>query len=327
MTSNVLESAVAPAALTDTSPDPDNVIATAPAEKINWSNLTMMVFFHLLAAVAILYMVFVKFSWPTVGLSLVWLACCGFSITGGYHRLFAHPTYRCIWPLKMFHLLFGAASVQNSALAWSSDHRIHHKHTDHDADPYNIKKSFWWAHIGWIFYESHSRPAGYSNVKDLVADPLVAWQEKYYVPLALFMGSLAPMLIAMLWGDPIGGLLVAGILRLVLQYHFTFSINSLAHVVGHQPYSRANSARDSFFTAFLTLGEGYHNYHHRFPIDYRNGVRFYHFDPTKWVLNACSWVGITRDLRRTPDEIVQRAVEEVKKEREELAQRGQSSAA
>ncbi|MGH7142729.1 MAG: acyl-CoA desaturase [Planctomycetota bacterium] len=309
MTSNVLDSILDPGT---GSPEEQTIPTTSPL-RLNWSNLMMMVVFHLLAAAAVVYAVF-HFSWYTVGLSAIWLACCGFSITGGYHRLFSHPTYRCIWPLKLFHLLFGAASVQNSALAWSSDHRVHHKHTDHDEDPYNIKKSFWWAHIGWIFFETR-RPNDYRNVKDLLADPMICWQEKYYIPIAMFVGVLLPMLIGLLWGDPIGCLLMAGFLRLVLQYHFTFSINSLAHVVGHQPYSRANSARDSFFTAFLTLGEGYHNYHHRFPIDYRNGVRFYHFDPTKWILRGFSFVGITRDLRRTPKEIVTRAIEEVRNER------------
>lgn len=306
MTSNVLENVLDPIV---GGSEPEIVPNVNPA-KLNWANLAMMVFFHLMAAASVVYSVF-YFSWWTLGLSFVWLVFCGFSITGGYHRLFAHPTYRCIWPLKLFHLLFGAASVQNSALAWSSDHRIHHKHTDHEEDPYNIKKSFWWAHIGWIFYES-KRPEDHCNVKDLKADKLVCWQEKYYVYIAFGIGAILPMLIGFAWGDPIGCFLMAGFLRLVLQYHFTFSINSLAHVVGHQPYSRANSARDSFFTAFMTLGEGYHNYHHRFPIDYRNGVRFYHFDPTKWVLKAFSWVGITRDLRRTPDEIVQRAIAEVR---------------
>ena len=98
-----------------------------------------------------------------------------------------------------------------------------------------------------------------------------------------------------------------GFLRLFLQYHATFSVNSVAHTIGGQPYSRATSARDSFLTALITLGEGYHNFHHRFPADYRNGIRFYHFDPTKWWVWTCSRIGVTRDILRTPPDVIARA--------------------
>jgi stearoyl-CoA desaturase (delta-9 desaturase) len=109
-----------------------------------------------------------------------------------------------------------------------------------------------------------------------------------------------PGLLGLLWGDPIGALLVAGFLRLVVQWHATFFVNSLAHCVGHQPYSSRTTARDSFWVALLTLGEGYHNFHHSFPTDYRNGVRWHHFDPTKWLVWSLSRVGLTGGLKRVP---------------------------
>jgi stearoyl-CoA desaturase (delta-9 desaturase) len=121
------------------------------------------------------------------------------------------------------------------------------------------------------------------------------------------VGFLVPTLIASSWGDAIGGLLLAGFLRLMIQYHSTFSINSIAHTLGRRPYSTAVSARDSFITAILTLGEGYHNYHHRFPGDYRNGIRYFHFDPTKWWIWLMSKIGAARDLKRVPRDVIQRA--------------------
>jgi stearoyl-CoA desaturase (delta-9 desaturase) len=225
-------------------------------------------------------------------------------ITGGYHRLFAHPTYRASGAVRFFYLIFGAASVQNSALKWSADHRIHHTRTDQEQDPYNIRRGFWWAHIGWVFYKDTHETRG---VKDLEADPLLRWQDRNYVLLAVLVGFVAPLLIGWTWGDPLGALLVAGFLRLVVQWHATFAVNSFAHWMGSQPYSRANSARDSFWTALITLGEGYHNFHHRFQSDYRNGVRWYHFDPTKWFVWTLERLGLVSDLRRTSPEVIQRA--------------------
>ena len=116
-----------------------------------------------------------------------------------------------------------------------------------------------------------------------------------------------PAAIASLWGDAIGGLLVAGPLRLVLQWHATFSVNSFAHMIGSQPYSTKNSARDSALTALITLGEGYHNFHHYFQSDYRNGVRWYQLDPTKWFVWTLSKLGATSDLKRASDQAIRRA--------------------
>ena len=118
---------------------------------------------------------------------------------------------------------------------------------------------------------------------------------------------VVPFCLGLIWGDPIGALVVAGFLRLVMQWHATFSVNSVAHYIGSRPYSLKNSARDSFVTALITLGEGYHNFHHRFQSDYRNGVRWYHFDPTKWWVWSLSKVGVCRDLRRVPADAIERA--------------------
>lgn len=281
-----------------------------PWRRLDWINLTVIAGVHLLALAGVFWMIF-RFSGWTLGLGLLWGACCGLSITGGYHRLFAHPTYRASWPLRLFYLLFGAASVQNSALKWASDHRRHHASTDEEADPYNIRKGFWWAHLGWVLVQENApgHVPDHTNVQDLQADPLIRFQNRFYVLLALTVGFLVPMLIAEAWGDAMGGLLVAGFLRLFLQYHATFSVNSVAHCLGGQPYSKATSARDSFITALITLGEGYHNFHHRFPTDYRNGVRFYHFDPTKWWVWCCAKLRVVRDVRRTPPQAIAQALE------------------
>lgn len=273
---------------------------------IDWVNLIFLISAHLIGAFAVVYLAAIWFSWWTVGFGLLWATLCGLSITGGYHRLFAHAAYRASAPLRVFYLLFGAASVQNSALAWAADHRAHHAHTDSDRDPYDINKGFWWAHIGWVVHEDPGKDRRHL-VKDLEADPLVRLQDRYYVPLAIVFGVGVPMAIGFAWGDPIGNVLVAGFLRLVLQWHATFSINSLTHTVGRQTYCKRGSARDSGWIALITLGEGYHNFHHRFQIDYRNGVRWYQFDPTKWWVWTMDRVGLAGELRRVPRERIEAA--------------------
>jgi stearoyl-CoA desaturase (delta-9 desaturase) len=273
---------------------------------LSWTNVLFIVGAHLLALAAVVWLAVVGASLWTIGLGCLWFALCGLAITGGYHRLFAHPTYRASSVLRAFYLFFGAGSVQNSALKWAADHRRHHARTDREQDPYNIRRGFWWAHIGWVFFEDAEKGA-VRNVKDLAADRLLRWQDRHYVLLAVLVGGVLPLLLGCAWGDAIGALLVAGFLRLVLQWHATFAVNSFAHWIGRQPYSRKNSARDSFWTALVTLGEGYHNFHHRFQSDYRNGVHWYHFDPTKWFVWSLEKVGVTWDLRRTPPTAIRAA--------------------
>ena len=234
----------------------------------------------------------------------------GFGITLGYHRLFSHLSFKAKWPVKLFVLLFGAASFENSALDWSADHRVHHKHVDEDEDPYDISKGFFYAHIGWLLFRLKPKPP-VTNVKDLEADPLVMWQHRYVQWIAVFVGFVVPTLLGWAYGSLMGFenpwmtalacFLIAGLFRTVVVQQGTFCINSLCHMVGRQPYSTTHSARDSWQTALLTFGEGYHNYHHEFQHDYRNGVKGWQFDPTKWLIWSLEKVGLVEDLRRVPD--------------------------
>lgn len=279
----------------------------------DWTNTLFIAASHLLAIAAVLWLVFVQASMWTIGLGVLWYVLCGFAITGGYHRHFAHPTYGANVLVRTFYLLFGAAAVQNSAIRWSADHRRHHARTDQEEDPYNITRGFWWAHMGWVFFQDPKKkiPKG---VDDLLSDKLVAFQHRHYIALAILVSLIVPGLLGLLWGDPIGAMLVACFLRLVLQWHATGAVNSVAHWMGSRPYSRAISARDSFVTAIVTMGEGYHNFHHKFQLDYRNGVRWYHFDPTKWIVWSFERVGLAWELRRTAPEKIRSVRESVRAE-------------
>jgi stearoyl-CoA desaturase (Delta-9 desaturase) len=273
--------------------------------KFDWVNTSFLIVAHIFAVFALVW-VAVHPHLETLLLGLLWLVLCSLGITAGYHRLFAHRAYKASAGLRLWLLLFGAAAVQNSALRWVNDHRVHHSRVDRPEDPYNIKRGFWWAHIGWVLFYDPTQSL--KRVRDLQADRLVVLQHRFYVPLAIFVGGVVPFTIALTWGDPWGGLLVAGFLRLVLQYHATFATNSVAHTIGRRTYDRSTSARDSHITALFTFGEGYHNFHHRFENDYRNGVLRWHWDPTKWFIFALSKVGAASQLNRTPPEKLARAL-------------------
>lgn len=269
-----------------------------------WTNILFLLVVHALAGVGVWWAIG-HFSLWTALLGLGWFVLCGMSITAGYHRLFAHRSYEAAPALRFLTLLFGAASAQNSALHWANNHRVHHSKVDKEGDPYNIKRGFFWAHIGWVLYQEKEHD--FKRVRDLRSDPLVMWQHRNYLVLGIAAGALLPMGLGALWGDALGALLIAGFLRLVVQYHVTFATNSVAHMVGARPYDRSTSARDLFLTAVLTFGEGYHNFHHRFQNDYRNGVRRRDFDPTKWLIWTLSRLGFASNLRRVPVEKIQRA--------------------
>ena len=237
------------------------------------------------------------------------LAVTGMSITSGYHRLWAHRTYQAHWSVRLVYILFGTMALQHSVLVWASQHRTHHRHVDDvDRDPYSAQRGFWFSHIGWILRNYPSGVNDFTNAKDLERDPMVMFQHRCYVPLAVgpqlrraARRSASPSAIR-------SARCCSGeLLRLVVNHHLTFFINSLAHMWGSQPYTDENSARDNGALALITYGEGYHNFHHIFQNDYRNGVRWWQYDPSKWLISSLSWVGLASDLKRVPDMLIQRA--------------------
>ena len=248
--------------------------------------------------------------------ALAFLYLNGLSITGGYHRLWAHKAYEAGPAMKWFFALWGAGALQNSILVWASDHRRHHRYVDDNGrDPYSAGRGLWFSHMGWMLREYPSSKQGFDNVVDLQRDPVVVWQDKHYGAIVIFMNLGLPLLLGIWHGDIIGTLLLVGLLRLVVNHHVTFFINSLAHYWGTRPYCATNSARDNGFLAFLTYGEGYHNFHHSFQADYRNGIRWWQWDPTKWMISLCSRLGLARNLNQVSDFKIQRALLDTEFER------------
>lgn len=269
--------------------------------KINWLNTIFLTLVPIIGITGtVLMCVFGLTHWPTWILAGAMAIAVGLSITAGYHRCFSHKSYQGAWPVRLILLLFGSAAFQGSAIEWCTDHRNHHRYTDTDKDPYSIKKGFWSAHILWLF-KLDAEKRDFSNVEDLKKDPLMRFQHKFFIPLGVLVGFGLPIAIASLWGDALGGLIIAGALRLTFNHHTTFAINSVCHFFGKKTYSEEQTAVDNWFTALFTFGEGYHSFHHKFPLDYRNGIRPYHFDPTKWLINGLAYVGLATNLKKVSE--------------------------
>jgi stearoyl-CoA desaturase (delta-9 desaturase) len=243
------------------------------------------------------------FNVQTLLLALVMAMVTGLGITGGYHRLFAHRSWAARWPVRLVLLLAGGAGIEESAYSWCRDHRRHHRYVDRDGDPYNIQRGFWHAHLTWMFRKD-TWAGGDAGGRDLWNDPLVRLQHRFYIPSAVLVSLGLPMWIASGWGDAWGGLLIAGLARIVVNQQFTFAINSVCHTLGNRPYSDRHSARDNWVTALFTYGEGFHNFHHEFADDYRNGLKPYHWDPTKWLIQLLSRVRLASKLRTTAPEAI-----------------------
>jgi stearoyl-CoA desaturase (delta-9 desaturase) len=227
-----------------------------------------------------------------------YLIATSLAITVGYHRYLSHRVFKTNPVLHFLLLFFGAATFQKSALRWASQHRQHHQFTDTDLDPHNIKRGFFYSHVGWIMFYKHD--VNFKNVEDLAKSKLTRHQHDYYNVWSVFAGLVLPMLVGCAIGRPLGAFIMAFCLRVTLILNMAFFVNSFAHMVGNKGFDAHVSAGDSGFLALFTNGEGYHNFHHKFPNDYRNGHLWHHWDPSKWLIYLLACLGLVEDVKRTP---------------------------
>ena len=218
-----------------------------------------------------------------------------FFVVAGYHRYFSHRTFKTSrW--FQFVLAFGAmATAQKGVLWWASHHRDHHRYSDTDKDIHSAKlKGFYYSHVGWILAPDY-KDTDFNKIKDFAKYPELVWLNKHYwvpptvVGAAMFLFGGASMLFCSFF------------LGVVLLWHGTFTINSLAHKWGRQRYETGDESRNSLFLALLTLGEGWHNNHHHYMHSTRQGFFWYEIDIAYYILKAMSWVGLVWDIRGVPD--------------------------
>ncbi|PIG89368.1 hypothetical protein AARAC_006576 [Aspergillus arachidicola] len=218
-------------------------------------------------------------------------------ISSRYHRLWCHRSYCVSRSLRYVLAALGAGQLQWFVLWWMQHHRARHRYLDTGKDPYDARRELFYSHVGWLIGYA-PETWGSVNLSDVERDPVVIWQRRYCDHV--------------LWHDWDGGLWYAGLLRGYLHAHITFLVNSVAHHTGSQPYSTSQTARYNALVALITSGEGYHNFHHRFPSDYRNGRHWYDFDPSKWLIWACGKLGLAWELTVTSEEEIERVIVSVR---------------
>ncbi|XP_074033517.1 acyl-CoA Delta-9 desaturase [Leptinotarsa decemlineata] len=247
--------------------------------------------------------------------TVAWMVIVGLmsaeGVTFGAHRLYSHKCFKATFSLRLILILLQTVAGQNCLYIWARDHRQHHKFSDTDADPHNASRGFFFSHIGWLMSKKH--PAVIEKGKtidmsDLEADPLVMFQKKYYKPLYVIFAIVLPVIVPVYaWNETYYySFLVSYMARYIIVLNATWSVNSIAHLFGTKPFDKFILPVESTFVAFISVGEGWHNYHHTFPWDYRAAELGSNFMLTTFLIDLCSYFGLTYDLKTASFKMVEK---------------------
>jgi stearoyl-CoA desaturase (delta-9 desaturase) len=240
---------------------------------------------------------FIEFSWWYVALAFGGYFFRMFLVTGVYHRYFSHKTYSTSRVFQFVLAFLAQTSIQKGALWWAAHHRHHHAHSDQEDDIHSPKDGFWWSHIGWILSDENNTTET-QYIRDLTRYPELVWLNRYHLVPPIIWG------VAMFAIAGIPGLVWGLCISTTMLWHGTFTINSLSHLWGTQRYKTTDTSRNNFILALITLGEGWHNNHHRFQAAARNGFFWWELDITYYTLKLLSFVGLIWDLRPVPKHLL-----------------------
>jgi len=267
----------------------------------------MMVIYLALAHIAGIWGLFYlpSVAWKTLVWTFIGYIFAGVGITGGAHRLWAHRSYSAHWTVRSILMVANSVANQGSIFHWARDHRVHHKFSETNSDPHNALRGFFYAHVGWLLLKKGPDviKAGQTlPVDDLLADPVVTFQRKVDPWWNLMWCFVIPTVIPWhYWNENLlASFLVCGALRYILVLHATGMVNSIAHKIGHRPYDPSINPRENFWVAFCALGEGWHNWHHKYPYDYATsefGI-LSQINPTKLFIDTCAFFGLVWDRKR-----------------------------
>lgn len=256
-------------------------------ERINWRSSIPFILFQFSPLLVFFTGVSVKSLALCVGMYVVRM----WFITAGYHRYFAHRSYRTSRIFQFVLAFGGSAAVQKGVLWWAAHHRGHHRYTDTERDLHTPLKGIWQSHVGWILCDRYSQ-TDLGAIEDFARFPELRFINRHDWIAPWTFGVFAYLV------DGWRGVVVGFLTSTVLLWHATFSVNSLAHLIGRRRYATADTSRNSVFVALITGGEGWHNNHHHYPPAARQGFFWWEFDPTYYVLRLLALVGIVRDLRQ-----------------------------
>lgn len=292
--------------------------ARAMPDRFEWPRAFPFIFLHL----GCLFVIAVGWSWIAVSVAALLYVVRMFAITAFYHRYFAHRAFRTSRVAQFVFAVVGNTAIQRGALWWASVHRHHHKHSDQEEDAHSPGlRGFWWSHIGWMT-TSRNFPTDYKSISDLGKFPELVFLNRFdlIVP-AIFGATLygSGALLNTLWpqlGTSGAQIFVWGFfISTIVLLHATLFVNSLAHVFGRQRFNTSDESRNSFLIAIVTLGEGWHNNHHRYMSTVRQGFYWWEIDVSYYLLKVLSWTGLIWDLKPVPASIYAEAKQSGKKDR------------
>lgn len=291
----------------------NSITTKRPQSSIVWRNVLLFVMLHASALYGV-YLTFTKAMWSTFLFAFLLHLYGGLGITAGAHRLWAHKSYKAKWPLRFFLMLCNTIAFQNDIYEWSRDHRAHHKFSETDADPHNATRGFFFSHMGWLLVRKHEdvkEKGGKLDMSDLAADPIVLFQRRIYVPFVVVMCFIMPTLVPYyFWGESMTvAFYVAAMMRYTLTLHSTWLVNSAAHMWGQKPYDKTINPAENRWVASLACGEGWHNYHHTFPYDYKTSELGWKLNMTTMFIDFWSLLGLAYDRKTVPIELVKRRIE------------------
>ncbi|XP_067009375.1 acyl-CoA Delta-9 desaturase [Anabrus simplex] len=282
--------------------------------EIKWVNTIAITLFHLVGfATALPALYYSKFPTVLFTLLLGWFG--GFGVTAGVHRLWTHRAYKAKLPLRIFLLIAFATSGQNSIYDWVRDHRVHHRYSETDADPHNVKRGFFFAHVGWLMLHKHPeviRRGNTMDMSDILADPVARFHEKFFIPMKIVFCFLIPICTPVyVWNESwTWSVLSLGVLRYMLNLNFTWFVNSAAHMWGNKPFDKRMAPVENRAVAVVAMGEGWHNYHHVFPWDYKAAeLGDYAFNFTTFGIDQFAKIGWAYDLKKASPSMIKRVAE------------------
>ncbi|XP_026733891.1 acyl-CoA Delta(11) desaturase [Trichoplusia ni] len=287
---------------------------TSPRKyKYIYTNFLTFSYAHL-AALYGLYLCFTSAKWETLLFSFVLFHMSNIGITAGAHRLWTHKTFKAKLPLEIVLMIFNSLAFQNTAITWAREHRLHHKYSDTDADPHNASRGFFYSHVGWLLVKKHPDVLKYGktiDMSDVYNNPVLKFQKKYAVPLIGTVCFALPTLIPVYcWGESWNNAWHIALFRYIFNLNVTFLVNSAAHIWGNKPYDKSILPAQNLLVSFLASGEGFHNYHHVFPWDYRTAELGNNFlNLTTLFIDFCAWFGWAYDLKSVSEDIIKQRAE------------------
>ncbi|XP_059611867.1 acyl-CoA Delta-9 desaturase-like isoform X2 [Phlebotomus argentipes] len=281
--------------------------------KLVWRNIIAFGYLHL-AALFGAYRLFTSAKLFTVLFAYVLYVISGLGITAGAHRLWAHRSYKAKLPLRILLAIFNTIAFQDCAMHWARDHRVHHKFSETDADPHNATRGFFFSHVGWLLCRKHPDVIAKGrqlDISDLEADPVLRIQKKYYMLAMPVMCFILPTIIpVMFWGESwLNSWFCATMFRYTFVLNVTWLVNSAAHTWGGKPYDKYINPSENRGVAMFAFGEGWHNYHHVFPWDYKTAeLGNYRLNTTTAFIDLFAKIGWAYDLKTVSSDIIEKRV-------------------